>query len=184
MRYFTPERWMLLQDVSDEQHFDTAHREWQQALTQYREHLAQLRAVLPAPLRRFSEQECLHDAILLTAWQVRSRVQLVVRPEPSAEKSLLLLTYTVIETPQVTVDVLPPEYAREQMVWMYDEIGLAEKGRQSEKGPTYEHSILLGSGWELTIRFSRFHYSRLQALLPIVNRGSLLPGISPLSQTA
>ncbi len=185
MRYFTPQRWTLLQDVSDEGKFDTAHREWQEALSGYREQLARLRLDLPARLLRFSEQECLHDAVLVAAWQGRSRVQLLVQPEPP-ENSLVLLTYTVVSSPQIHVDVLAPEYRTERRVWMYDEISLAQtkKSGRSEDGPLYEHSILLGNGWEITIRFTRFNYSRYRSLLPVGNGGGLLPARPALSQPA
>jgi len=59
-----------------------------------------------------------------------------------------------------------------------------DKHNGSGDGPVFEHSILFGNGWELTIRFTRFNYSRYRPLFPITSRGGRLPGVAPLSQTA
>jgi hypothetical protein len=123
MRYFTPERWARLQDVSERTAFARATREWEQALADYRQELNGALPRLPPALRRFAQRVCLHDATVLGEWQGRTRLHLLVRPEGGGDR-LVLLTYTLVEPPRVTVAALPAELRSPQPVWMYDEVGV------------------------------------------------------------
>jgi hypothetical protein len=157
MRHFTPDRWLRLQDVSDERTFHAAHADWQHALSDYRQELERNRPLLSLQLLRFAEDECLHDAILLADWRGRVRLNLLVQPEQPTER-LFLLTYSLVEPARVVSPVLPKEHRSERAVWMYDEIGV--------EGDTFTHSILLGDGREIELRFDRFTFTRPQIGIP------------------
>jgi hypothetical protein len=183
MHYFTPERWVSLQNVADERAFYTAQEEWQRAVAAYREALSRVLPGVPHPLRRFAEHECLHDATLLAAWQGRTRLYLLLRPDPPAAR-LVLLTYTLVEPPQVTTAALPPEYRTEGARWMYDEIGVEREGPSDNPAVgVFTHSVLLSNGWEVRLRFRQFGYSRPDALFPVPDTHPI-QSLSALSQSA
>src|SRR5437867_3326257 len=116
MKYLTPERWLRLQNTADEQAFSAAHVDWERAIELYRDELSQVLPLLPARLRRFAESECLHDATVLSTWLGKSRLEILLRPDPPGER-LFLLAYSLIERPQVTPSGIPPEYRTPHEGW-------------------------------------------------------------------
>jgi hypothetical protein len=181
MRYFTPERWLKLQHVEDEQAFYSAHTEWEQALADYRKELEQTIPRLPPDLRRFMVRECLHDATVLADWRGRSRLTILLRPEPPAPR-LFLLNYTLVEPPSVVLSALPREYRTEHAVWMYDEVGV-EEGESMNGDLVFNHCILLSDGREVRLRFTRFRFSQPELGLPVAEPQTI-EVISPLSHSA
>ena len=57
MKYFTPELWARLQDVSDAVVWSAAHQEWGSAIQDARESLAAISSQIPPRLREFRERE-------------------------------------------------------------------------------------------------------------------------------
>ncbi len=167
MKYFTPERWLRLQNVDDNRALSAAVEDWERAITAYREELATLLPRLPARLRRFAESECLHDATVVSAWLRKSRLEILLRPEPAGER-LYLLAYSLVESPRVRPSGISSEYHTAQECWMYDEVGVegSELPGEADGKPVFTHSILLNGGWEVTLRFRRFDMLRPEALLP------------------
>jgi hypothetical protein len=181
MRYFTPVRWLKLQHVEDEQAFYSAHREWEQALADYRKELKLALPRLPPDLRRFAENECLHDARVLADWRGRSRLTILLHPVPPAAR-LFLLNYTLVEAPAVVFSALPREYCTEHTTWMYDEIGVEEE--ESGKGdPVFNHCILFSDGREIRLRFNRFAFSQPESGFPAPDPRTV-DVLSPLSHSA
>jgi hypothetical protein len=113
MKYFTPERWMGLQHVDEEQAFYAAQADWQQTIKSYRKDLEDSLPLFSDQLRQFAQSECLHDATLLADWRGRSRLQILVRLE-APDQRLLLLIYSLIEPPIVLLSALPVAYRTEK----------------------------------------------------------------------
>ncbi len=182
MKYFTPERWLLLQDTTDKQALSTAVADWEQAIENYREELNAALPRLPDRLRHFAESECLHDATIVSTCLGEMRLEVLLRPEVPGER-LFLLVYSLAERPRVTPSGIPPEYRSVQDRWMYDEIGVEGEARadQPPADLIFTHSFLLGSGWVVSLRFRRFDFLRPESLLPIPGVPSLpsLSGVSP-----
>jgi hypothetical protein len=159
MRYFTPERFVRLQNL-DAGSVTAALEDWDRAVRDYSEAIARAEPCLPAPLRQFVVGS-LHDAVLLGSWRQSDRLHLLLRPGLPGEP-LVLLAYRLVEPPWVNTSALPPNYRTPRTDWLYDEIGIESDG-------TFSHSILFSDGREARLRFTEFEYSRPEAaeeLLP------------------
>jgi hypothetical protein len=161
MKYFTPKRWMQLQNVHTKNAFYSAHEDWERARTAYRQKLNQVLREFPGRLKRFAASECLHDAMVVAIWQGRSRLSFILRPDPPTEE-LILLNYAVVAPPKIDSSALPTQYRTKHAAWMYDEIGI-EKVKGGED--IFIHNILLSNGSEIAIHFRRFEFSRSKVLL-------------------
>jgi hypothetical protein len=71
MKYFTPERYLRLANLTDEQAFLAAQRDWEQAVDGYKDQLRRIRKKLPTGLARLVDSVYLHDARVLDMWQGR-----------------------------------------------------------------------------------------------------------------
>jgi hypothetical protein len=156
MRYFTPERYARLQQI-DESTFAVAFGDWERAVAQYRADLAGIAPGLPAKLRRFATAECLHDAVLLADWMDGDQLQLLLRSGIPGE-ALVLLGYSLLESPSIERSTFPAEYHTPHLGWLYDEVGVEADG-------AFSHAILFSNGDEVRLRFSDFDYSRLFPIL-------------------
>ena len=65
MKYFTPERYLRLGNLTDKQAFLAAQRDWEQAVDGYKGQLRRIRKKLPAGLARLLDSVYLHDARVL-----------------------------------------------------------------------------------------------------------------------
>jgi hypothetical protein len=175
MKYFTPERWLGLQNTADRHAWAAAQADWERAIETYREELAVAFPYMPDRLRRFAESECLHDATVLSTWLEKKRLEILLYSDPP-DGRLFLLVYALAERPRVIPSGIPPEYQTPHQGWMYDEIGVEDGGPSGQAGQSvvFTHAILLSGGWEVRLRFRRFHYRRPEALLP-------LPGVPSLA---
>jgi hypothetical protein len=155
MQYFTPDLWVRLQYRSDKQTFLADYDAWERALAAYGRHFEQIRDRLPAALRRFGEEESLHDAMVLECWQGDGHLWMLLRREPPHE-GRVLLAYSLTDPPALDPAAFPPEHRSEHAVWMYDEIALEEPSATNGQDRVFRHSILLSNGWEVTVRFTAF----------------------------
>ncbi|MFO0845798.1 MAG: hypothetical protein U0797_26015 [Gemmataceae bacterium] len=170
MKYFTPERYLRLQNPDDSSAWLAAHNEWDEAVRAYWAEVRALLERLPKKrwadgIRQFVKQGSLHDGTVTSCWYEGSqKLKLQVQPELPGER-LVLLEYTLAQEPTVLRNQLPGEYIGEGRVeWMYDELGPVPGTQGGEFG--FLHAILLSNGWELTIPFTRLRISRCQSILP------------------
>lgn len=153
MRYFTPERWLRLQDVDTPEAFADGQTGWQAALDAYRAELARLAHRLPAGLADFARDVCLHDGVVVGSWLGEGRLVLLVRDEGGVVE----LAYDLAGPPVVLRDVLPTGWRSDEPQWAYDEVGV--------DGDAFTHDVLLRDGTELRLRFVRLACSRVAPLL-------------------
>ena len=147
MKYFTPERYLRLQDRSNEQGFLMALEDWERAVAEYREHLEQMRAKAPNGLRQLSDLVCLHDAAVLDMWWGgRTRFTITLHPE-SEPSRLVILTYSLLASPEVS-KVLPEAVRPRPVGWLYDELNVINQSGESG----FSHDILLSDGREVFLQ--------------------------------
>ncbi len=61
MKYFTPE--LYVQGNSDDDDVvDFVEKEWERRNNRYRRHYKKIQSQLPETLRKFHDEQCLHDA--------------------------------------------------------------------------------------------------------------------------
>src|SRR5262245_46244763 len=122
MKYFTPERYVRLQDLTDEKSVRAAIQEWEDATAEYARHLEKLLPKLPKGLRTFAKSRSLHDAEVLAMWQEGTgRLKIVVQRE-NDPTHVLLLGYSLTEPPRVDRAALPEPHRTVTPTWLYDEI--------------------------------------------------------------
>jgi hypothetical protein len=178
MKYFTPERYLRLGTLNDEQAFLAAHQEWETALSAYREHLQGIRKKLPRGLRSLVDSVYLHDAQVLTMYQKEDGFFVILQPETDPGR-LVVLGYTLVEEPTVEQNVLPAELRRDSIDWLYDELDLERaegpRGLPAPEGkPTFRHNVLLSNGWEVILRFRTAWVLRpIRVLPPVPAHGEL-----------
>ena len=171
MKYFTPERYLRLGNLTDEQAFLAAQRDWEQAVDGYKGQLRRIRKKLPAGLARLLDSVYLHDARVLDMWQGRrSRFTVTLLPE-SVPGRFVILAYSLLEAPRFAYGVLPAEVHSRPVAWLYDELDVeqgaaASGGRRRQRLKAFRHNILLSNGWEMTLRFRNVSVTRPVALLP------------------
>src|SRR5436190_1490215 len=99
MKYFTPERFIRLQDRTKEESVRAAMAEWESAILQYDLYLQTILGDLPKPIRSFVQSASLHDAQVLAIWQESpKRLKLIVQREDDPAH-LLLLSYALAAPP-------------------------------------------------------------------------------------
>jgi hypothetical protein len=174
MKYFTPERYLRLGNLDDEQAFLAAGQQWEEAISAYREQLQRIRKELPSALRRLVETVYLHDARVLSMHQNEQQFVITLQPESDPQR-LVVFGYSLVEEPLIHQQVLPPERCREPIEWLYDELDLDRP--ESPRGlpepaakPTFRHNILLSNGWEVVLRFRSAWVSRPLRVIPIAPR--------------
>lgn len=173
MQYFTPELFVRLQDLKDR----AAAQEWDRAAERYVSALKQISPQFPAALQKLAGPYLLHDAEILCISHSRKNLAITLQPEQE-DGHLLVLSYTLVEDPQLDSSAFPEPYQTEYVAWLYDELGLMEPmarrpawgkgttGRQERQVPVYCHDILLSNGCELLLRFRQFKVTRRQRLIP------------------
>ena len=180
MKYFTPQLWLQTQAGVDGPTFSSAHEAWELAIDSYEK---SLESMIPKGweyrgVRKFARNESLHDAIVLRCWyETPSRLLILVEPE-APESKLGLLDYTLEREPVLIRGQLPPKFCTTRPRWMYDEIG--RWAESSDDDPLFTHNILLSTGCELMICFSKMEWTRRQDF-PL--EGAALD-LEPVSRTA
>jgi hypothetical protein len=191
LKYFTPELFVRLQDQTDEQSFLASYKAWEQAVEAYAAQLKEIAPFFRYGVRRLANLESLHDARVLNVWHARTRLTIVLRRE-TADAALLVLEYSLVDTPYINVSALPEQYRSADASWLYDEIDIerdtifdtaariqyksaalpADDGGQDRVAPVFRHGILLSNGWELQLRFHGARLSRPSGLIPAVAESS------------
>jgi hypothetical protein len=172
MKYFTPERYLRLGNLSEERAFRAAHKEWERAVAHYKSHLQRVQGDLPSGLRRLIESVYLHDAKVLDMWQGQvSRFTITLQPE-STPSQLVVLAYSLVGPPRVQRDVLPDTVRSQPVTWLYDELDV-EQSTADGKGShekvnalTIVHDVLLSNGWEIRLRSRDVVVTRPIRLIP------------------
>jgi hypothetical protein len=184
VKYFTPERFLRLQNLDNEQAFQAATREWESAVEEYGAQLKALTPELPVGVRRLVELGSLHDARVLGIWQAKTRLTLVLQLESDLSR-LCVITYWLVGSPYVDPSALPESHRSGHTSWLYDEIGIDGNTTfdtathiQLKSGPqvtanggqrrraVFTQDILLSNGWELRLRFHQVNVARPTALTP------------------
>ena len=190
MKYFTPDRFIRLQDRTNEGATRAAMQEWEAATSRYGLHIEQLLPGLPKAVLSFLKSGSLHDAEVIAVWQKNSEhLHIMVQQERESAKAILL-AYALASPPRINTAVLPECYRTPTPTWLYDEIDLASgpaprvSRRTSKRGreTVFSHAILLSNGSELQLRFHRLTVSDNTVLLPGLAQGrSALGGVIPRS---
>jgi hypothetical protein len=160
MKYFTPERYLALQDFRSDEAMDAADAAWEAAAHRYRRVLKRLQPSLPKGLRSLVSDFYLHDADVLGMGREGQTFVLVLRLE-APPRELLIVTYRLTAEAVIKEHAFPAECGGGPVQWMYDEVG-AVPG----KSGWWSHSILLSNGWELQLRLAEVDIVRTEAVYP------------------
>jgi hypothetical protein len=164
VKYFTPDRLVRLQDHSDEKRYLAALGSWEKALRYYREHLQKIGDALPRGLRNLLRSTALHDAAIVDMWHRNTRFNITLLPESDRTK-LVILSYSLVEAPQISREALPFELRASQATWLYDELDV-QQSADAQRRRLFTHHILLSNGWEIELRFRSVAVSRAALLVP------------------
>lgn len=164
MEYFTPERYLRLQQFDDPSVLERAMAEWDTAVERYNTGLLHIRDRFPDGVRTFLDDYCLHDAVLVgtTSDGERRTYRLLVQEE--GVEGLTELVYFDAE-PSLDESTFPADFRTGPVLWLYDEMA-ANPRVLPGWSPLILHSVLLSDGRELTVRFRDFKVSRVQPFVP------------------
>jgi hypothetical protein len=171
MNFFTPPRYVALQDCSSDAAMDAADAEWQEAVRRYDAHLEALWPDLPPSVRQLVEGFYLHDAAVLSMGRQGDsfvvELQLDVPPH-----ELLTISFDLAGEPWIDRDALPAKHCSPSPRWLYEELERAPEGGQ----PGYLLSFLLSNGWEVRVPFRSVHLRPLQPVYPAPRTRPALAG--------
>jgi hypothetical protein len=122
MRYFTPERYLALQDFSSDDAMDAADAAWEAAAQRYRRLLKRVLPALPQGLRSLVSDFYLHDADVLGMGRQGETFVLVLRLEVPP-RELLVLTYRLTAAAVIKEHAFPAQRSSGPVQWLYDEVG-------------------------------------------------------------
>ncbi len=178
MKYFTPDRYVRLQDFSSDAKMDAAGEDWERAARRYRRKLSRLLPELPSSLQSLVAKYCLHDAQVLTIGSKDCTFIIVLRLSGPPQQ-LLILNYELAGAPVILKGVLPPDHCAEQTQWLYDEIEHVSGNKD-----VWVHSILLSNGWEVRLPLRNLRLNQSEALYPTSGIGVVPVAESSVSQSA
>jgi hypothetical protein len=162
MRYFTPDRYVALQNFSGETAMDAADAAWAEAVHQYDAYLATIAPNLPEPVRRLIEGFHLHDARVLSISQQGNHfvvcLQLDVPPN-----DLLTITYTLAGPPEVNKRAFSTPGGKHPPLWECEEIEMINKADKR----FFAHDVLLSNGWVLRIPFQDVQIQQTEPIYPV-----------------
>src|SRR5437867_2595971 len=121
MKYFTPERYVALQDFSSDVAMDAADAIWEGAVDQYEAHLQALRPRLPTSLRQLLDGYYLHDADVLSMGRPGNDFVIALQLD-TPPNDLLTISYVLTAEPVIDADALPPAHRSPRPLWLYDEL--------------------------------------------------------------
>jgi hypothetical protein len=174
MKHFTPELFVRLQDLRDR----AAIQDWERATQEYASSIEGSLSQLPRPLQHLLGKLPLHDADVLSVSRSKDVLTITLRPE-LFDGQLVVLTYTLVESPRINRSALPRDYCTAHVAWLYDEVSLpkpipgpatwqtaADRRRGDDLVTVYCHDILLSNGWEVGLTFRKLTLAQPEALIP------------------
>jgi hypothetical protein len=164
MKYFTPQRYLRLGNLDNREAFLKANEEWERALDDYQRHFRRVRRLLPKDFGQLLDTLSLHDARILDMWWGgRRRFTITLLPESDPSR-LVVLTYSLVQPPEVEQDVLPASVQTKPVAWLYDELEV--KSHRRGNPLFFSHNILLSDGREIRINFRTVTVIRPLPLVP------------------
>src|SRR5438270_1917164 len=156
MKFFTPELYAQ-GNAPDDDLVDQAEEEWERRLKRYRRHYKKIEEQLPPMLRRFHDEQSLHDANVFTPavlagsvpWKppevviVAQQVNTLI---PEFLNTLAILHYSITADPIVTVPLQAEAFHGSNPIWLYDEVDVVEPG-------VFSHEILVSDGRVIKLLF-------------------------------
>src|SRR5262245_34548414 len=122
MKYFTPERYVALQDFSSDEAMNAADAAWEKAVDEYDAYYRSVEAILPAEYRKLQEAYYLHDATVLYMGRRGNSFLISLRLDPPPQQ-VLQLTYELEGEPIIDREALPAAHRGTGAVdWMHDEV--------------------------------------------------------------
>lgn len=168
MKYFTPERYIALQDFSTDEVMNAADAAWEEAVDQYDAYYRSVEAALPGEYRKLQESYYLHDATILYMGRRGNSFLISLRLDPPPQQ-VLQLTYELEGEPIIDREALPTAHRGTGVVdWMHDEVEVI-----SQTPLVCVHSILLGNGWEVQLPFRTLRVEEVQVLIPAPQNGHI-----------
>jgi hypothetical protein len=176
MKYFTPERYIRLQD-REPAAMDAADAVWESISQRYDAYLQTILPDLPPSVRRLLDGYYLHDAEVLSAGRQGDAFLLLLQLD-APPNELLSITYTLTADPLIDRSALPLEHRSPRMAWQYEELEKCGDGA----GEHYLHSILFSNGWEIRVPFREVHLATVQPIYPCPHQAVPLPSssVSPI----
>jgi hypothetical protein len=154
MRFFTPDLYLSYNSSNDED-ADLADEEWEEALRDYRSHLASFSNEMNPRVKELAEIACLHDAELLSLQEdIPEPFLTPLSPFPVATISLrqgsriFVLIYTLWGK---LVQYPSPKgwpFSKGRSHWLYDEIDLERRQPR-----LYWHRVLFSDGRVIGVPF-------------------------------
>jgi hypothetical protein len=169
MKYLTPK--LLLRFRShDPDLADRATDEWEDALARYGRYYNRIKGKLPAAVRRFHDECCLHDADVFAPALIspkgrngRRELEIVTQNINTlyAEhlNTLITLRYALAGDPVIRTPAGTEDFGQSRPQWLYDEWSLVRRG-------VFCHDILLSNGQVISTRFRQFQYQIAPLVLP------------------
>jgi hypothetical protein len=162
MNYFTPDRFMALQDFSGDEALDAADGAWEQAVERYYAYYLSIENSLPIEYRQLQDTYYLHDAQILYLGPQGKRFVIALRLDPPPQQ-VLQLSYELTDAPRIVRGLFPDTICgKGEVFWLYDEIELV-----TEYPTACVHSILFNNGWELQLPFRALRLEEVETLLPV-----------------
>jgi hypothetical protein len=140
MKFFTPERYLRLQDFSSNTAMNASEQDWERAAVRYRRHLERLRPELPASFRALLRKYHLHDAQVLSMGRRDHSFVIVLCLNPPPQQ-VLILTYQLAGPAIIRTAAFPAEHRTLHTDWLYDEIQPV-RGKEA----SWTHAILFSNG--------------------------------------
>jgi hypothetical protein len=162
MKYFTPERYLGLQNCSSASAMDSADTEWEKAVGQYDAYLREILPGLPPSVRRLADMY-LHDADVLSMSREGDNFMIQLQPEVPPH-DLITFSFSLTGEPDVNRSTLPPEQCSEQPQWLHEELEVVDSTGETH----YRLSVLLSNGWEVRLPFRDVQITFAQSFFPVV----------------
>jgi hypothetical protein len=178
MKFFTPELYVQ-GNSNDDDVVDWVEAEWERRIKRYKRHYKKIEAQLPPMLRRFNDEQCLHDAdvfapavlprnapwngqeVVIVAQQTNTLV-------PEYINTLAILQYTITAAPVIETPLESPVFKTGRPHWLYEEVDVVEPG-------VFSHEILTSDGRVIKLLFSDFTYHIAPLCLPAPAAGATEP---------
>ena len=139
---------------------NAADADWERAVADYERHVESIRPKLTESIRHLLDEYYLHDAEVFFMGQTGDNLVIALRLE-IPPRNFLVLTYMLLEPPNVMATNWPGENLSSRALWLVDEIDL---GVNAE--PNYRQSILFSNGWQVQLNFRDVQIVTVKALLP------------------